>query len=298
MTDTPLLSIVVATTDVEPFVDRCIASFRDSSKDLAAEILVVDASRDGTRQRAASLPDVRVIAAAPGTLVPALWLLGLRASRGTFVAFSNGHCVVAPTWAEALVAGVSPPRVSGAGGAFALGEQTTLAESAAFFLRFSNFLAERWKAGPYAGDIAGDNAIYRREELVEPGLCPADGFWEVEVHRRLRERGRELAAVAGATATVVTGPPALSVLRERFRHGRKSGAWRARAVVGRPRVILAAPLVPLVLAARVARRIWSIRRYRARLTAAMPWLLAFTASWAIGEAIGAIFDINRRDAHP
>ena len=55
----------------------------------------------------------------------------------------------------------------------------------------------------------------------------------------------------------------------------------------RARIVAAAPLVPLVLVARVARRVWPLGRYRRHLLRAVPWLLLFASAWALGEAAGA-----------
>lgn len=282
----PLLSIVVATTDAADALDACLAAMRAATANVAAEIVVVDSARDRTRKHS-NAQGVRTISASPGTLVPELWLRGLAASRGSFVAFTIAQLVVPPDWGGRMIAGMTEG-VAGAGGAIALASSTGARTWAVYFLRYSNFLAERWTPGPFPGDIAGDNAIYRRSELLTPGVCSADGFWEVDVHRRLRQKGLTFAAVAGATATLMTAHTPLRIIAERFRHGRHFGAWRAAAGRQRLRIVVAAPLVPLVLVARIARRAWRYSRYRFRFIGALPWLLIFASAWAAGELVGAL----------
>ncbi len=290
----PLLSIVVATTDAADSLDACVAALQAAAANTSAEIVVVDAARPGLR-RPANEPAVRTIAAPPGTLVPSLWLRGLHVSRGRFVAFTIAQCVVSPGWAARMVSGMTEG-VGGAGGALALASRTPRCTWALYFLRYSNFLEERWTPGPIAGDIAGDNAIYRRSDLLAPGVCPPGGFWEVDVHRRLRQRGLTLVAVADAAATLVGAHAPRRIVRERFRHGRHFGAWRADSTARRVRIIAAAPLVPLVLAVRIARRIWPFPHHRIRFIAALPWLVVFVTAWALGEAAGALGGAVEADA--
>lgn len=282
----PVLSIVVAAAGAEASIEPCLAALGDATAHLPAEILIVGADeRAGTRHDAAG---VRSVAAPRDALVPVLWQRGLDESRGTFVGFLTAHALVDRSWADAMIGALSNEAVSGAGGSFRLASNAGAAVSAVFFLRFAKHLEDRWTAGPCQGDIAADNAVYRRADLAHAGLAAGTGFWEVEVHRQLRRQGRMFVAAAHATVTIVGAPPAARFLGERFRHGRRFGAWRSAVEVSRARVLLAAPIVPLVLTARMARRVWPVRKYRMRLVSALPWLLAFSTAWAAGEAAGAL----------
>ena len=53
-------------------------------------------------------------------------------------------------------------------------------------------------------------------------------------------------------------------------------------------------VVPVVLVTRTAREVFSRRRCRVRLVAALPALLAFDAAWAVGEALGHLDTLRRR----
>lgn len=281
----PLVSVVVATTDASDPLDACLSALATAVAHTCAEIVVVDAARARVRP---SILVSRTITAAPGTLVPELWLRGLQSSRGRLVAFTIAQCVVSPGWIQRMTAGMTEG-VGGAGGALALASRAGRHVRALYFLRYSNFMEERWTQGPIDGDIAGDNAIYRRSDLLLPGVCPADGFWEVDVHRRLRQRGLTLAAVADAPATLVGAQAPRRIVRERFRHGRHFGAWRSTSAAERLRMVAVAPLVPLVLVVRIARRIWPYSRHRLNFLAALPWLTVFATAWAFGEAAGALW---------
>jgi hypothetical protein len=280
-----LLSVVIATINAERSIAGCLAAMRAATAHISTEIVVVDSSVDRTIERVAPFSGVRTISVPPGALVPALWARGLESSRSTFVAFSIGQCRVPARWADEMIAAMRP-EVGGAGGAFALAPGSRPAVAGWFLLRYSNYLEGRWVAGPVRGEIAGDNATYRRSDLVAAGT-PAGGFWEIDVHRQLRRTGLSLVAVDGATAVLTDAPAPRRVMRERFEHGSHFGASRVTSAAMRVRLIAAAPLVPAVLIVRIGRRVWPLRDYRGVFLRALPWLCIFAAAWALGEAAGA-----------
>lgn len=287
----PRLSIVVAAIDAEDTIDACLTALLTATADIPSDIVVVEASRDDTRRRVEAFPTVRLISAAPGVLVPHLWARGFHASHGTFVAFTLAQLRVSATWAERLLAAIGPaigPAVAGVGGGFTLAEDTGPAAWALFYLRYSAFIEERWRDGPVEGEIAGDNALYRRLDLEACPPFDVDGFWEVAIHRQLRSRGLTLAAATGATAAAMGRPAPARVLRERLRHGRRFAASRATSLASRARQVVATPLVPPVLWWRAARRVLPYSAHRLRFLAALPWMVCFATAWAWGEALGAV----------
>lgn len=283
------LSVVVAAADPRAPLERCLAALGRACAALRAEVLVVQA---GELARAAVRtgdgPVVRVLTCEPGTLVPQLWARGLASARGAAVAFTLSNCIVSEGWAEAMLAGLRSG-AAGVGGPLQVTPRAPAAGRAMFFLRYSAFLPGRFGDGVAEGEIPGDNAVYRRGELERDRGSMRDGFWEVEFHRRLRARGGTLRGASGAVATFEPAVPLLDAARQRFAHGRHFGAWRVRAGGrGAFGVIAASPLVPLVLASRVAARVMPIAAMRGRLLTAVPHLLVLTAAWAAGEAWGAI----------
>jgi hypothetical protein len=284
----PQLSVVVAAVDVEETIGACLTALLTATAHLAVEIVLVHASTDRTADRVAAFPSVRAIAAAPGTLVPHLWARGYHASHSRFVAFTLGQLSVSPTWADRLLAAMTG-NVAGAGGAFALGPHTRPSSWALFYLRYSAFVEARWRDGVVDGEIAGDNALYRRRELEACRSFEHTGFWEVEIHRELRQRGLTLAAASGAAAMCIGDVSPRRVLRERLRHGRRFGASRAGTLAARVRIVVAAPLVPAVLFLRAARRVWPVPDHRRRLLGGAGWMWLFASAWALGEAAGALF---------
>lgn len=92
-----------------------------------------------------------------------------------------------------------------------------------------------------------------------------------------------------ADATFVGPVHFRTLLRERFAHAKEFGASRvSRHGARRSLLLLAAPVVPLVLLARIGRRAWRIRDLRGRLLRALPAIGLLSAAWAAGEAAGAL----------
>ena len=282
------LSVVIATTEARTSIDDCLDRLRQSCAPLAAELIVVDASTDDTAARASAFgPPVSVVTLPPGTLTPMLWAEGYRRSRGRIVAFTTGHCLASPRWAEAITAALGAG-AAGAGGPLVIASGTRAIDWAIYYLRYSAFTPEAMGSGRIAGEIAGDNAAYRRDVLDRYADTFRNGFWELDVHRRLRADGGWLTAAPDAWMAFGRSFPARVILAHRYAHGRQFGAERvAGGAKRRWQILLSAPLVPLVLWARALARTARSGREPWRFALATPWFLLLASSWALGEAAGA-----------
>lgn len=260
---------------------------KEACRGIRTQVIVADASRDGTLDAARPYAaDVEVLQYPAGTLVPSLWAAGLHAARGDAVAFTLGQMIVSGSWARALLDGLRT--ADGVGGPLLLAPEADVVDTAVFCLRYSAFLPSLMPDGPVQGDIAGDNAAYRREALERHRPSVEQGFWELEFHRLLRADGGMLTAAAGALARFRGAPALGSMARHRYEHGREFGVTRREQGESRLRIVAAAPLVPPLLAWRSARRVRREPEIRRRLPAALPALLTLAGFWAAGEARGAL----------
>jgi hypothetical protein len=223
-----------------------------------------------------------------GTLVPLLWSRGIAASSGKVVALTISQCSASLVWASSLLSAISGGAAA-AGGPLTLDQNASASDAAVFFLRYSAFLPGQSQSTP--GEIAGDNCAYSRAALEVGGWTGESGFWEIEVNKRLRERKMTIAWVPDAIMEFGDAGSMTDNLRRRFVHGRHFGATR-KADRGESslRIALASPLVPFILFARAARRAWPDRQYRRRVVTSAPAFAVLSASWALGEAVGAIGD--------
>jgi hypothetical protein len=236
----------------------------------------------------ASFPGARIECCPAGTLTPVLWGAGLSVAGGRSIAFTTDQVRVAPMWARTLLAALASG-VVGAGGPIELGPDPDAATAAAYFIRFSAFSPRLWPSPTRARDIPGDNAAYQREALLRHVDLLKEGFWEVEFHRRFERDGGFLLMEPAAPATLIGPVPFGPMLRQRYRHAREFGGSRVeRHGEWRLKLLLSAPLVPLVLLARIGGRVLPAARERRLFLGALPWLALLSTAWAAGEAAGAV----------
>ena len=276
--------MIVGSLDASATIRECLSAIRAACEGIDAEILVVDASSDGSVGVArATLPTARVLSLPKGTLVPALWGAGLGEARGRVVAFTIAQCTVEPTWARALLEGIAAG-AAGVGGRLGVRRGTSATGRATFYLRYSAWLSV--PDGP-AHEIAGDNAAYDHASLRAVRESASDSFWEVEAHARLRAAGRRLVVHPGATAWFTDDSALATMGARRFEHGRHSGAFRVRSGIRtRWQMLLGAPLVPFVLFVRVARRVVRAPGHMVGFVTSLGAFFVLAGAWAAGEAVG------------
>ena len=287
------VSVVIASVESAHSIGACIDSIRAATAGVDAEVLVIDASRDGTAEIAEGrLGRGSVVRCTPGTLTPELWATGIAQTNGRIVALTTGHFVVEPSWIASLSSALTQHTV-GAAGHIDLADEANVSDWAVFYLRYSEFLNE---PGNPLGEVRGipaDNAAYDGDAVRRFVRASGDGFWEVEFHRQAHAEGRTLALVAGATAWYGRSFPFSTIVAHRFHHGRHAGAWRAQhGQRSAFTIVLAAPAVPVLLAARVWQRVKASANHRRRFLRSLPQFLTLAASWAAGEALGALLGFS------
>ncbi len=282
--------MILAEAIDNPDLDRSFRAIERACAGIRAEVLVV---RPGGRT---GLPEsgtvvVREIAAADSTLVPDRWGLGVVAAQAPIFACLTSELAVDPEWARAILAvlpvGAAEP--VGAAGAIALEPAAGSVAAAVYLVRFNTFLPQDGAGSRTVHNIPGDAAAYRRNAVTAYPELLAEGFWEAEFHRRFGAEGRTLLAFDRPLAAFDTALTLRSAMRVRARHGHGFGATRvSRYGVSAARLLLAAPLVPFVLVARILRR--SAGSHGVLLVAfrALPALALLCGAWAWGEATGAL----------
>lgn len=280
MTSALELSIVVAVKDAEANLPRFLEALGRLSSE--CELLLCFAGP------APTLPaklEAQVIAATDDMLIPQLWRDGIIAARGRRVALTTAQCIPASDWLQRS-RNADIGRWAGIGGAIANDPNATLANWAIFFLRYSAFAHE--VKGGVTGEIAADNAIYDRAAVLACRDLLEEGFWEPNFHRRFHEAGRELWLDPGLLVTHygVASPRAFA--RQRLAHGYEYGLERGSRATSPVRLVLLfrSPVLPLLIVARVLRRMTARPAYRRHLLPSLPWLLVFACAWGLGEATG------------
>lgn len=292
----PTLSVVVGSVESALSIDQALSALQAAVVSVDAEVLVIDASRDDSAERAErhSLA-CRVVRRPPGTLVPLLWAEGIRLSRGRYVALTTGHCIPPVGWAEALREALHGGAAA-AGAGVELRSEAGAVDRAVFFLRYGGFLTHSRGPDRRGTDVPGDNAAYHGDPLRTFVAENPHGFWEVDFHNALISAGSEIRIVPRATVGFGRAFPFWVILSHRWRHGRHFGHARVRGPGRREarwRVVLAAPLVPVVLLLRNARRLRGHTGYGWRLASAVVPFMVLASAWAAGEAVGALLGPGR-----
>lgn len=227
----------------------------------------------------------RVIEAEAAALVPHLWRDGLVAAGSDRVALTTAQFVPPENWIAGLLA-ADLDRWAGVGGPIENDAEVNTVRWAVYFLRYWKF-APPLPSGPVE-EIAADNAVYDRREVIKHPDLLAQGFWEPSFHARFRADGRDL-GLDPRLLSLYRGHDSVGEFsRQRFAHGRTFAETRGRA---RPRAnavayLLATPLLPPLLIGRIMSRAFRRRRLAVRFFQALPWLLVFVTGWSAGEAAG------------
>lgn len=285
----PRLSVVVASQDAGPTIEACLRAIADDVRaaGIDAEILVVDASRDGSAERgAAVLPGARIVHRPPASLVPELWSAGVAAARGSAVALTTAHCVPAAGWTRALLAALADG-YGAVGGAIDCAPAASLLDRAIYYTRYSAYLRPFPAAD--AADLPADNAAYDAAALRRFPAYVEGPFWEPFLHADMRREGIRLRVDPAAVVTYVHSHGIARFVAQRFAHGWHFGAMRARGESAALSLARAAafPLIPFLLLARVARRVWTRPAHRLPFLCALPLVTLFLGTFAAGECSAA-----------
>lgn len=227
----------------------------------------------------------RVIEAERAALVPHLWRDGLLAAAADRVALTTAQFVPPQDWIAGLLA-ADLDQWAGVGGPIENEVEGNPVRWAVYFLRY-------WKFAPplalgAVDEIAADNAVYDRAEVMNHPDLLARGFWEPSFHARFRADGRGLCLDERLLSLYRGHDGVGDFSRQRFAHGRAFAVTRgqagSRAAAGA--YLLATPLLPPLLIGRIMATAMRRRLHAVRFFQALPWLLVFVTAWSAGEAAG------------
>ena len=281
------LSVIVASHDARGSVADCVASI-ERQLTPQDELIVVDNSQDGTGQIVRDrFRRVRLLSLDPSALVNELWSAGIRASHGDIVVLTTAHCIPAPDWIAQVVR-AHGAGATGIGGAIDAEDGSGVIDWAVCFCRYSRFLPPLTNQA--VTDIPADNAAYARGALLRHEDQWRAGFWEPQVHHALLAEGGQLRLAPEMLVRHRHSFGFAQFIRERYRHGRQYGGWRATTLTPSRRAlhIVASPLIAPLLLARTMQRVLQKGGRTGRLIVAAPALAAFFLAWACGEALGYV----------
>jgi hypothetical protein len=293
------VSVIVAAIDAKTTVRASLEGFAGEMRG-RGEVVLVDASRDGTADAAERLaiPGVRVLRRPPGMLAPELWREGLNATDAPLVAFSTAQMVPNTGWLDALTARLEETGAAAAGGPIEPASGLNQFDRAVYLLRYLSY--QRPLPDRVAVEPPGDNSLYVRDRLTGLERLWTSGFWETEVLRALRTAGDALAMADDAAVVFQGGTRPASVAGQRHLHACHYGAQRAARMALSERLArtASAPAVPFLMLGRMAVALAARQRPIGPCLPAVPWLALLLAAWASGEARGTWLGRPRARAQP
>jgi glycosyltransferase involved in cell wall biosynthesis len=272
------VSVVIPVRRAAATLERCVQSMRAACVGVDAEIVVVYASLDETTTIARGLTGVRLVRVEGRKSVPQLRRDGVRAASGEFVLITEDHCTVERDWVASLLRAASEHPASAWGGPVRNGRTSWLGW-AHYFTRYTAFLPPG-RAG-YCGHLPGNNALYRRSDLLSYATEWSDGFWEAEFNSVLRAARGPFWYEPAAVVTQQQQRGLFEYVSLRYRHGRCYGAR-----CGKPHsaVFFFVALLLFWRGLRAAAQ----HGEAVRFGAVAPLLAIYYSAWAAGEMVGYV----------
>lgn len=280
------LTVILAEAAGNPGIGLALTALETACSGIATEVLVV---RPLGRPPFPLQPNLilRELICAEETLVPERWGIGVRAAQAPIFGCLTSELLVHADWAPTLIVALTPES-AGAAGAIELAPQAGMTAAAIYMIRFGAFLPVRNNGAWRTANIPGDAAMYRRDAaLAFPDLL-AEGFWEAEFHRRWRAANIPLRYLGKSLVSFRTSLSLGSAIRIRYQHAFGYGVSRVRRYgESVARILLVAPLVPLVLLIRMLSRASVAPGATRHFLRALPATALLAVAWGWGEAVGA-----------
>ena len=257
------------------------------------EVIVADCrgAENVTRLRG-KFPQARFVEQAQRETVPKLRRIGVEQARGEIVAIIEEHCLAKDDWLATIAAALTPEYVACGGPIFDF-NYVRLRDWVTYFVEYNSSLPP-WPDGETTF-INGANLAYRREALLANFALLDHGYWEATLNPKLLAEGKKFRSVPTMTA-YHRGPfDYFYYLRQRYLFSRAfSGARRGSlSAAQRAAYLLAAPLVPFLLFARMGARVLEKKCRVGKFFAASPLIFPALCVYTVGEWMGYAFGPGR-----
>lgn len=236
----------------------------------------------------ASQNNVRYIAPRDGDRIPLLWRDGILAASAERVALTTAHCVPSETWVNDLLKIPLSGSETAVGGSIENRPNDNAIGRAIYLLRYVRYTPVH-RSGE-TDDIAADNAIYRRSDILKNRDLLEIGFWEPSFHERYIEQGLSFRFDNSLRVVHHNCYSCAGFMAQRFSHGVEFGQARARQMswLKRLAMFLAFPLIPIVFGKKILNQAKTDPQFRFGLDIQWFYFLLFLFAWSLGEALGYV----------
>jgi len=288
----PQISVVIANQNSASYLCPCLDSLRNQDQSDAAEIIVADASTDGSEQIIrARYPDVRVLHFDPSMEPPQLIREAFRQARGQIIAVTDAYCRFPPEWMARLRQAheTDNPVI---GGAVENRDSAGLLSWACFFADYGSFMLPAPRR--VTSVLAGNHVTYKKWLIELKFDSMREGFWKVFFHQDLQREGVRFLFDPSLVVYCTRHDTFLNFCRRYFRNARLFAALRCKRISFASRFLrlITTPALPAVL---FCRRLIGLRTkgHRVRFLLSVPLLALFVTVWAVGEFAGYLLGPGR-----
>jgi glycosyltransferase involved in cell wall biosynthesis len=287
----PLVSVVIASVNGEPSILECLQALVDQQTTVSYEVLVVDCCGEKLRsliRRKFLQPEIQIIGCEQRLSIPRLRAIGMSKAKGKMVAVLEDHCNVAPGWFEAIVR-AHQAGVSAVAGPVENGSADRVVDWAVFFCEYSPFMAPLIRGS--TEHIPGNNVAYDQKllHLMLP-LLQAE-LWESFIHQKLKESGVRFFCDPEMIVYHKKSFRFSYFMKQRYHYSRSFAGMRLTTSPWWKRLAYACstPLLLPILSVRIAKTVKEKGCHTKEFVRSIPAIGMFLVSWAIGEAVGAMW---------
>ncbi|HYN80298.1 MAG TPA: glycosyltransferase [Gemmatimonadaceae bacterium] len=282
------MSVAVVAICGESHLERCLNALSHQHEAPEFDIVIAAAPTLGelgnVRQR---FPDAQIRIHEGVTSPVELAAKALAGARGDVILLTEDHCVPDSEWVKSLTRTVQRNGSAVGGAVDPLDpEDMTAFDWAFYYVDFYRYQAPL-TAG-IADSLSVCNVAYRRSNLESLDEPWDTSFHETRIHTALARQGAPLWMEPRASVRAGRRVHRSDALRERYSFGRYYGCRRIEPPHdgSRLRLLIASPLLPLLLIARMARASARDDRRARRFLRSLPDIAALVLAWSIGEALG------------
>lgn len=284
----PPISVVVASKVGAPFIQQCLESIRREAVALEAEVLVVVNEPSYAARVAEEFPWTRVVLDPSLSKVPAMRRRGVEEARGDLVAIIEEHCSAGEDWLHQSISALSSGPQVAAGGAISDYGYARVRDWVVYFCEYNGSLPPAPRGE--TGHLNDANIVYRRSVLLEHLPLLDEGYWPMTLHPVLLAKGMTLRSVP-EMVVYHRGPFNFGYyLHQRFLFSKAFTGVRARTrpVHWRAAYLLGAPLMPLLLLARMTRTVVRKGHRVPQFLRALPLTIPALVVLVAGEWVGCL----------
>jgi hypothetical protein len=289
---TPALSLIVATTHGWPGYRDVFLTHRAAVNAVGGEMIVADSSGNPAPAASEVGPQVTWLSA-PGEGVFRLRARAYPVTRGTIVAHTEDHVVIAPDWAViALDLHRQLPQAAVIGSVVENGSRKELNAWANFFVGHLWDMPSVGQA--HRVEAAGMTCITYKRHAIEGMTAVGELGVNETFHQRLLSKAGEIVLLDDRLRCSHIQSDGVRRMVGRTWHAARAGAAMRRQKLTPKQVLRIAltPVLPVVYSAAIARQVAARRYYPGRALASAPWMLGFLGVRTVAELVGYVAGIG------